>query len=236
MPPPPPATPARLSLLVSRSLPLILDRNRLLSAVPPQPIPPSLASQINSNAAALVNGILELEGQSDSPDTTELREGWEKMRAMLGSTWDGIDLPPPKSAASDKPAPLRPTAREDGRPRERDMAIPFRDSPPPSPTFSPHTELQMQSQLMDQQDQHLDHLSSSIRRQHDIGLQIGSELDVHTGLLEELDHDVDRTDSNLARARRRLDAVAKGARNNASAWSIGLLIFVLLILIIVFKT
>ncbi|KZO90644.1 hypothetical protein CALVIDRAFT_547502 [Calocera viscosa TUFC12733] len=236
MPPPRPATPARLNLLVSRSLPLILDRNRLLSAVPPQPVPPSLASQINTNAAALVNGILELEGQSDAPDTTELRDGWERMRAMLGSTWAGIDLPPPKSAASDKPAPLLPAAHEEGRSRERDMAIPFRDSPPPSPTFSPHTELQMQSQLMDEQDHHLDHLSNSIQRQHEIGLQIGGELDVHTGLLEELDHDVDRTDSNLSRARRRLDQVARGARNNASAWSIGLLIFVLLILIIVFKT
>jgi len=207
-----------------------------LSAKPPQSVPPSLASQINSNAAALVNGILELEGSPEPPDTQELREGWERMRAMLGSTWDGIDLPPPKSTPSDGPSPLQAAAHEDGRTRERDMAIPFRDSPPPSPTFSPHTEMQMQSQLMDDQDQHLDHLSNSIRRQHDLGLQIGSELDVHTGLLEELDHDVDQTDSNLARARRRLDVVAKGARNNASAVSIGLLIFVLLILIIVFKT
>jgi len=94
----------------------------------------------------------------------------------------------------------------------------------------------MQSQMMDEQDEQLDHLSHSIRRQHEMGLQIGSELDVHTSLLEELDHDVDRTDSSLARARRSLDVVARGARNNASAWSIGLLIFVLLILIIVFKT
>ncbi|EJT99665.1 hypothetical protein DACRYDRAFT_117857 [Dacryopinax primogenitus] len=230
MPPHPPATPARLNIFVSRTLPLILDRNRLVSAFPPQPVPPSLASQINTNVASIVNGIVELEGQSDPPDTADLRASWDRMRIMLGSAWDGIDLPAQRSAKAEQ------LVHEESRPNERDTAIPFRDSLPPSPTFSPHTELQMQSQLMENQDEHLDHLSNSIRRQHELGLQIGSELDVHTGLLEELDHDVDRTDSSLTRARRRLEAVARGARNNASAWSIGLLIFVLLILIIVFKT
>ena len=73
-----------------------------------------------------------------------------------------------------------------------------------------------QQQIMDNQDVHLDELSRSITRQRDISLQINDELDVHTGLLEGLDHDLDRTDSRLTGARRRLDKVARGARENGA--------------------
>jgi len=69
-----------------------------------------------------------------------------------------------------------------------------------------------------------------------MSLQINDELDVHHGLLEELDTDLDRTESRLGNARRKLDRVAKGAKNNVSTVTIGLLILVLLILIIIFKT
>ena len=68
--------------------------------------------------------------------------------------------------------------------------------------------------MMDEQDQRLDILSNSISRQHHISLQINDELDSHVGLLEELDNDVDRTSSRLRAARKRLDQVAKGAKNN----------------------
>lgn len=108
-----------------------------------------------------------------------------------------------------------------------------------------------------EQDTHLDRLSNSIRNQRDISLQIGDELDVHTGLLESLDHELDSTSDRLGRARRRLDHVAHGAKENGkniyqllmlsdplilslfvsgSAVAIGVLILVLLILIVVFKT
>jgi syntaxin 8 len=79
---------------------------------------------------------------------------------------------------------------------------------------------------------------------------------VHSGLLEELDTDIDRTHSRLSSARRRLDRVAQGAKENSehlsnfaqlaiadefnssvgSAVAIGVIIFILLILIIIFKT
>jgi syntaxin 8 len=68
-----------------------------------------------------------------------------------------------------------------------------------------------------EQDTHLDRLSHSIRNQHDISLQINEELEVHTGLLEALDHELDSTGDRLSRARRRLDHVARGARDNG--WS-----------------
>jgi len=67
-------------------------------------------------------------------------------------------------------------------------------------------------------------------------MQINDELDVHTGLLEELDHDLDDTGNRLSRAGHRLGRVAKGAKEHGSGLMIALLILVLLVLIIVFKT
>ena len=106
-------------------------------------------------------------------------------------------------------------------------------SPPPpapatEPRYAPYTDdpeagysheeiLQQQQMLMDHQDVHLDELSRSITRQRDISLQINDELDVHTGLLEGLDHDLDRTDSRLTNARRKLDRVARGAKENGAS-------------------
>jgi len=107
---------------------------------------------------------------------------------------------------------------------------------------------------MDDQDAQLDVLAASIHRQREISIHIGSELEVHEGLLEDLDHGLDRTNDRLSGARRRLDRVGRGAKDNgeqtcrfiqailnfitiiASAVTIGLLIFILLILIVVFKT
>ncbi|KAJ3540799.1 hypothetical protein NMY22_g4152 [Coprinellus aureogranulatus] len=96
--------------------------------------------------------------------------------------------------------------------------------------------LQQQRFIMDEQDQRLDQLSHSINRQHHISLQINDELEVHQGLLEELDEGIDRTSGRLGTARRKLDRVAKGIKENSSVFAIGVLIFVLLILIIVLKT
>ena len=60
----------------------------------------------------------------------------------------------------------------------------------------------------------MDTLSRSITRQHDLSMQINGELEVHTGLLEEMDHDLDDTGIHLGRARQRLGRVANGAKEH----------------------
>jgi syntaxin 8 len=45
-------------------------------------------------------------------------------------------------------------------------------------------------------------------------MQINDELEVHTGLLEEFDHDLDDTGIRLGRARQRLGRVATGAKEH----------------------
>ncbi|CAE6413962.1 unnamed protein product [Rhizoctonia solani] len=144
-------------------------------------------------------------------------------------------LPPAREP--NPPLPLSPPAPTR---KASDDAIfrPYKDDPVSYEDEGPsHDEILLQQrQMIDEQDTHLDRLSNSIRNQRDISLQINDELEVHTGLLEALDHELDSTGDRLSRARRRLDHVARGAKDNGSAVAIGVLIFVLLILIIVFKT
>jgi hypothetical protein len=69
-----------------------------------------------------------------------------------------------------------------------------------------------QHALMDDQDERLNHLSTSINRQNQLSMQIGDELDVHHQLLEDTDGAMDRTAASLGRARKRLDKVADEAK------------------------
>jgi syntaxin 8 len=72
--------------------------------------------------------------------------------------------------------------------------------------------LTQQQTLMDDQDERLNHLSTSIGRQNQLSMQIGDELDVHHQLLEDTDGAMDRTAARLGRARKRLDKVADEAK------------------------
>lgn len=117
------------------------------------------------------------------------------------------------SSSSPSPSPTAAMAPPPTSSGEAHFA-PYTDDPEAG--YSNEEMLQQQRQIMDDQDVHLDELSRSITRQRDISLQIGDELDVHTGLLEGLDHDLDRTDSRLTGARRRLDRVARGAKENGA--------------------
>lgn len=93
-----------------------------------------------------------------------------------------------------------------------------------------------QKQIMQDQDTQLDTLSHSIGRQHHLSLQINDELGEQAGLLDGLDEDLDRTGMRLSRAQRALDKVSKGTKDNCSAVTIAIVICILLLLIIIFKT
>ena len=91
---------------------------------------------------------------------------------------------------------------------------PYTDDP--DANEDPSILLQTQQRMMNTQDEHLDRLSHSINRQRDLSIQINDELDVHHGLLSELDTDINRTHDRMSGARRRLDRFAKGAKNNGA--------------------
>ncbi|KAF8066793.1 syntaxin-like protein [Lyophyllum atratum] len=252
---------AKLTSVSTLTLSLLLERQRLhtlpsfsATSDPNAAKPPSLhLPQITKNLKRLRSGIIELEEKEGRSEAVILlRSQYERMRAMLGKDSNAVERyvllqhvemleQEDPSASSSSPSPSPPSSLAPTPPPKP----PAKDT---EPVYSPYTDdpeagyhesgimLQTQRRMMDEQDEQLDRLSHSINRQHHISLQINDELDVHTGLLEELDTELDRTESRLTGARRRLDKVARGAKNNGSTVTIGLLIFVLLILIIIFKT
>lgn len=191
----------------------------------------------------------EKDGRSEA--VVLLKSQFGRMRGMLGEDVEvmGIEAfqedgkavgslgQPGSEASGSRPNSGTSTPSEGTRNRklsEEPIYTPYTDDPEAG--LDPALMLQEQRRMMDHQDLHLENLSRSVNRQRDISIQINDELDVHTGLLQELDHDLDRTESRLGGARRQLERVAKGARNNGSTVTIAALILVLLVLIIIFKT
>ncbi|CAO3675544.1 unnamed protein product [Umbelopsis ramanniana] len=75
--------------------------------------------------------------------------------------------------------------------------------------------LQLQSRMMDDQDRNLDMLSDAVGRQRELGLLIGDELESHVQLIEETDEMVDRTDTRLRNAQKRLNYVGRRVKDNS---------------------
>lgn len=67
------------------------------------------------------------------------------------------------------------------------------------------------------QDRNLDMLSDAVGRQRELGLLIGDELESHVQLIEETDEMVDRTDTRLRNAQKRLNYVGRRVKDN-SKW------------------
>jgi syntaxin 8 len=119
----------------------------------------------------------------------------------------------------------------------RAALLPYRDEPSPL-DHSNHNNQQIHehhSQIMQEQDDHLDQLGQSIGRQHQLSIQIGDELEGHVALLDEVDGQVDRHTSRLDHAKRRLDKIRRKAGDNWSLMTIIGLIIVLVILIVILK-
>lgn len=85
------------------------------------------------------------------------------------------------------------------------------------PTIGPvsHSDLAgFQQQQWNDQDQHLDALTLSLNRQHEMSLQMNEELDLHQELLEEFDGDAERTGLRLGGASNQLDRLRNTLRDH----------------------
>jgi syntaxin 8 len=228
---------AKLTALSTQTLSLLLERQRLQSLSPAVAEGASNSSlhlpQITRNLAQLRSGILELESTGDHSEAVVLlRNQHVRMRGMVGL--DAVIEPLPESTATQEDDPQAWEKPQDVWPAVGNQAFtPYTDDPEAG--GDPVFVLQNQQRLMDgaccarlvyeaflfnesvwttDQDVHLDSLSRSITRQRDLSMQINDELEVHTGLLEELDHDLDDTGNRLGRARQRLGRVANGAKEH----------------------
>jgi len=121
----------------------------------------------------------------------------------------------------------------------RTALMPYRDDPDDAPPD--HTALDNQQihdyhrQVIRDQDEQLDHLSVSVRRQGELSIQIGNELDEQNGMLGETEEYVDRHQTQLDRAKRRLDGIVKKGKEGGSWTIIAILTIILVLLLIVLK-
>ncbi|KIO11560.1 hypothetical protein M404DRAFT_789517 [Pisolithus tinctorius Marx 270] len=201
---------AKLTAITTSTLSLLLERQRLQTTHPTLHL-----QQIVSNLRVLRAGVIEAQSQGDDDaDAGPLRGQYERLIEMLGEEEakraNLESIPPPAP-----PPPSSPSSLSFG---ERKMSPeplyePYTDDPDPEAALGESGILLQQRRIIDDQDAHLEHLSSSIG---------------HTEL--------DGTDARMRNARRRLGRVARGAKENGSTVIIVLLILVLLILIVIFKT
>ncbi|KAG5351512.1 hypothetical protein C0989_006172 [Termitomyces sp. Mn162] len=195
------------------------------SSSTPTPTPAAQAkdslhfTQITKNFVRLREGIHELERKDGKTEATRLlRTQYERMRGMLGDERGLVDSlqdeEQQQQVIAPQPTVPKPTPKVLVEPVS--VYTPYTDEDPASGVDNEDDNgiLLQQRRMMDEQDQHLSRLSHSITRQHHISLQINDELDVHRGLLEELDTDLERTEGRLGRARRGLERVGRGVRGN----------------------
>jgi chromosome segregation ATPase len=89
-----------------------------------------------------------------------------------------------------------------------------------------------QQQTFGQQDKNLDVLSDALTRTKHIGLAISDELDEHQVLLNDLDHNVNRTEVRIKKENRRLDKLLKSSKTPIIALCVIVILFCIVIALI----
>jgi len=94
--------------------------------------------------------------------------------------------------------------------------------------------IQHQQQLLNQ-DEHLDTLAQSVRRQRALGMDINEELDDQNILLEDLESQLDHNERNLSTGQKRLKYFSSKAKENGQWLTILILVIILVLLLIILK-
>lgn len=246
------ATASRLYLLSDHIKLSLLERQRAISLNLP---PNSHDGEISRSLDDLRTGIDAL----DNAEAPALRRQYEDLYQQFTGTapTDSSTLTKPNdsalagdfaSAQSTRPrqtSGARKSVRFSDDPSQDDAAnraalMPYRDDPnddaPPDHSHLDNQQIhEYHSQVLRDQDEQLDQLGVSVRRQGELSIQIGNELDEQNGMLDEVDEYVDRHQTQLDRAKRRLDVFAKKAKEGGSWTVIAILTIILVLLLIVLK-
>lgn len=92
-----------------------------------------------------------------------------------------------------------------------------------------------QNEAWNDQESHLDQLHASISRQHNISLRMNEELELQTGIIGNLDTDVESTGLRLGGASTRLGRFRESVNEHGSLWTIFVCIVILILLIVLVK-
>lgn len=96
--------------------------------------------------------------------------------------------------------------------------------------------VQLQHHMMQEQDEELAGLENTVSSTKHIALAINGELDLHARLLDELDGDVESTNSRLKNAQKKLVAVSKRANKTCNMlYIMSLIVGIAIVLIVLVK-
>lgn len=221
-------------------------------------------TQISKSLSSLQEGLEQLEaetaGETDDSDIEKIRQQYSELYAQF----HGTAPPSAQSTRPNDPSLKDDFDAAQSRPTQprRNKSVRFRDDPdaedpaetanraalfsdqqrytddPAAPDQTDLSNEQIHTyhkQVLHEQDEQLNVLGQSIGRQRMLGIQMGTELDEQNELLDDVESGVDRHQSTLDRARKRLGDVARKSKGNWSWITIAILICVLLLLIIVLK-
>ncbi|KAJ8494256.1 hypothetical protein OPV22_015977 [Ensete ventricosum] len=91
----------------------------------------------------------------------------------------------------------------------------------------------LQRQIMKEQDEDLEKLEETVISTKHIALTVNEELDLHTGLIDDLDQHVDLTDSRLQRVQKRLAILNKRTKGGCSCQCLLLSVVAIVVLAVV---
>ncbi|KAI8885167.1 hypothetical protein K501DRAFT_246569 [Backusella circina FSU 941] len=217
---------SKLDLLADNTLPIIFERNKLKEL---KLNVDKYEGNVEKNMNQLRDGLKTLERQlseeeqSGARDTKQeedrlirLQVKIDKLDALLGNQNDA-------------------TARELLLGNSKGKSVKFTVIDMNTSHLENNQILQLQQRVMNDQDQDLDALSTSIGRQRELGLQINDELDVHSRLIDETETMVDRTQQRLDQAKKKLDYVSRRVKDNKSICIIIALVLIFFILLGLFN-
>ncbi|KAF7726951.1 cytosolic Fe-S cluster assembly factor nbp35 [Apophysomyces ossiformis] len=190
---------SRLEVLADNTLSIVFERNRSKGLGLNYD---KYESNIQKNLAQLHEGIKTLEGQLSSEEqrgTSDTKANEDKL-IQLQVKVDKLDA----LVSDNNDASAREILLGNSQKTVRFKAADIDPSELESGQL-----VQLQQRIMEDQDNNLDQLSDVIRRQRELGLLIGDELETHAQLIDETGTLADRTDAKLRQARKRLNYVGR---------------------------
>lgn len=173
------------------------------------------------------HGSAAISNSSVLPNNPALADDFSKVQTARLS--DAVTA----SSALKKSVRFTDTQDDDGH---RIALLPYRDNPEDVPDHS-HLDNQQiheyHSDIMRRQDEELDILGASIGRQRELSIRIGGELDEQVQIIDDVDSTVDRHQTQMDRAKSRLNGVVRRAKDNIGMTVIAILILLLILLLIV---
>lgn len=148
------------------------------------------------------------------------------------------DSPNPSKSVRFTENPRLPPPEDEEYDANRAALFPYRDEPegPPEQGQLDNQQIhEYHKNVLREQDEQLDRLGDSIGRQRELSIQIGDELDDHIQMLDDVEQHMDRHQTTLDGARKRLGTFVRKAKENSQLTIILILICVLVVLIIILK-